>query len=150
MKLVDASEFEVSKKTVASTKLTEGDSIVSILPLTVYQEEMEQGVFLMGGDDDIPEEEMFGFPAAQEMFSSDIVVLQTEKGFFLRFKIEEVPEKKKNAIGVRGMKLAKEDVISHVYLMDAGDNLIVEADGTQVELRKLKLKKRDQTGQKIR
>lgn len=150
MKLVDALEFEVSKKTVASTKLTEGDSIVSILPLTVYQEEMEQGVFLMGGDDDIPEEEMFGFPAAQEMFSSDIVVLQTEKGFFLRFKIEEVPEKKKNAIGVRGMKLAKEDVISHVYLMDAGDNLIVEADGTQVELRKLKLKKRDQTGQKIR
>ena len=128
MKFVDASEFEVSKRTVASTKLAEGDLIVSIYVLD------------KGYDDFLMSEENMAF--------SDIVVLQTEQGVFLRFKTEEIPEKKKGAVGVRGMKLLKNDKVEKVYVMDAGDTLEVEANGVKVELRSLKLKKRDQTGWK--
>ena len=39
------------------------------------------------------------------MDSSRIVVLQTENGIFLRFPLNEIPEKKKNAIGVIGIRL---------------------------------------------
>ena len=128
MKFVDASEFEVSKRTVTSTKLAEGDLIVSIYALD------------KGYDDFLMSEENMAF--------SDIVVLQTEQGVFLRFKTEEIPEKKKGAVGVRGMKLLKNDKVEKVYVMDAGDTLEVEANGVKVELRSLKLKKRDQTGWK--
>lgn len=128
MKFVDASEFEVSKRTVASTKLAGGDLIVSIYALD------------KGYDDFLMSEENMAF--------SDIVVLQTEQGVFLRFKTEEIPEKKKGAVGVRGMKLLKNDKVEKVYVMDAGDTLEVEANGVKVELRSLKLKKRDQTGWK--
>ncbi len=128
MKFVDASEFEVSKRTVASTKLAEGDLIVSIYALD------------KGYDDFLMSEENMAF--------SDIVVLQTEQGVFLRFKTEEIPEKKKGAVGVRGMKLLKNDKVEKVYVMDAGDTLEVKANGVKVELRSLKLKKRDQTGWK--
>ena len=128
MKFVDASEFEVSKRTVASTKLAEGDLIVSIYALD------------KGYDDFLMSEENMAF--------SDIVVLQTEQGVFLRFKTEEIPEKKKGAVGVRGMKLLKNDKVEKVYVMDAGDTLEVEANGVKVELRSLKLKKRDRTGWK--
>lgn len=92
----------------------------------------------------MPEDSMTGQTA------EGVVVLQTEKGLFLRFPIEDVPEKKKGAIGVRGMKLTKDDEIARVYVMDAGDNREVEVNGVKVQLRKLKLKKRDQAGQKVK
>ena len=37
------------------------------------------------------------------------IVLQTMNGYFLRFASTEVPEKKKGAVGVRGIKLQKKD-----------------------------------------
>ncbi len=43
------------------------------------------------------------------------IVLQTREGYFLRFPIEEIPEKKKGAIGVRGMKLSEKDSVENVY-----------------------------------
>ena len=33
------------------------------------------------------------------------IILQTKDGYFLKFSLEEIPEKKKGAVGVRGMKL---------------------------------------------
>ena len=42
------------------------------------------------------------------------IVLQTEGGYFLRFLLAEVPEKKKGAVGVRGMKLQKSDRIDTI------------------------------------
>ena len=77
-------------------------------------------------------------------------MLQTENGIFLRFPLKEVPEKKKGAIGVRGIKLNTEDFVKEVYLIDVGDNDIVEYKGKQVELRKLKTGKRDTKGVKVR
>lgn len=134
MKTVDASEFEVSKRTVASTKLTEGDSLVAIRKLEPPLEYFEDEIW---SDD------------SQACDDSQIVVLQTEKGMFLKFWTSEVPEKKKGAVGVRGMKLSKGDLIEKVYVMDAGDNIEAQSNGVTIELRQLKLKKRDQSGQKM-
>lgn len=43
---------------------------------------------------------------------------RTKKGIFLRFDISEVPEKKKTALGVRGIKLSVDDAVEEVYLLD--------------------------------
>ena len=59
-----------------------------------------------------------------------------------------MPEKKKGAVGVRGLKLTKDDVITHVYVTDAGDSVTVDIMGTEYDLRKLTTKKRDQSPQK--
>lgn len=45
------------------------------------------------------------------------VVLQTKNGYFLRFLSADVPEKKKAAVGVRGIKLQKKDELEEVYLL---------------------------------
>ncbi len=85
-----------------------------------------------------------------ELSINSIVTLQTEKGYLLRFPVMEVPEKKKSAIGVRGIKLTKEDAIVRVYVTDAGDNPEIEVNKAKIQLRDIKIKKRDQTGQKIK
>ena len=170
MKLVDASEFEVSKRTVASTKLSEGDVIVSIEVLNPDAQscmsEAESNMMLSGGfgeDMDIFSERNTDFDIVQdageiltleehlaELSINSIVTLQTEKGYLLRFPVMEVPEKKKSAIGVRGIKLIKDDMIVRVYVTDAGDNPEIEVNKTKIWLRDIKIKKRDQAGQKIK
>lgn len=83
-------------------------------------------------------------------YTREILVLQTENGVFLRFPLKEIPEKKKTAVGVRGIKLNADDFVSNVYLLDVGDNDVVEYKGKKVELRKLKTGRRDTKGVKVR
>ena len=78
------------------------------------------------------------------------VVLQTENGYFLRFPAEEVAEKKKTAIGVRGIKLQKNDALESVYLFEEGTEMKVPYKEKEVTLNRLKLAKRDGTGTKTR
>lgn len=78
------------------------------------------------------------------------IVLQTEEGYFLRFSLEEIPEKKKGAIGVRGMKLSSKDVVEAAYYtQNAVEHDIIYKD-KKIELNKLKLGKRDSKGIKVR
>lgn len=116
IKKVDGSEFRVSKRTIAATKLQEDDEVISV----------------------------------QVIHGSQNVVLQTENGYFLRFLSEEVSEKKKTAIGVRGMKLQKNDVLESVYLFEEGTEIKVPYKEKEVTLNRLKLAKRDGTGTKAR
>ncbi len=78
------------------------------------------------------------------------VVLKTKDGFFLRFNVEEVPEKKKSAVGVRGMKLTKNDSVEEVFFTRNGDEQSFEYKGKNIELNKIKLMKRDSKGVKVR
>ena len=78
------------------------------------------------------------------------VVLQTENGYFLRFPAEEIAEKKKTAIGVRGIKLQKNDALESVYLFEEGTEMKVPYKEKEVTLNRLKLAKRDGTGTKTR
>ena len=83
-------------------------------------------------------------------YTREILVLQTNEGIFLRFPIKEVPEMKKATLGVKGIKLNPEDFVSNVYLLDIGDNEVVEYKGKKIDLRKLKIGKRGTKGVKVR
>lgn len=78
------------------------------------------------------------------------IVLQSTEGYFLRFPVEEIPEKKKGAIGVRGMKLGPKDSLEAVYYTRNAVEQTIEYNGKELELNKLKLGKRDSKGVKIR
>ena len=116
VKLVDGGEFDVSKRTVAATKLGEGDTVVSVIPLSEQKS----------------------------------IVLQTKEGFFLKFDLEEIPEKKKAALGVRGMKLGAGDEVENVYYIQAAAASEIEYKGKKILLNHLKNAKRDGKGTKIR
>lgn len=175
MKLVDSDEFNVTKRTVAATKLGEGDSVVNVaITEAVDRAEPEEqvNVMLSGGFDDgfTPgfDDEMgfsdMSFDFDQEpsdmlvtddepdvedgVVSNQIIVLQTIKGMFLRFPLREIPEKKKGAIGIKGIKLAEDDSVDKVYVLDPGDNVTVEFKGKEIQLRKLKTAKHGGKGTK--
>ena len=116
MKLVDGGEFDVSKRTVAATKLGEGDKVVSVMSVLEQRN----------------------------------IILQTKEGFFLRFPIEEIPEKKKGAVGVRGMKLGAKDKVERVYYTQNGVETSIEYKEKKILLNNLKAAKRDTKGTKIR
>lgn len=116
IKKVEGTEFQVAKRTIAATKLQEGDEVVSV---QVINDNLQ-------------------------------MVLQTKEGFFLRFSAEEVSEKKKGAIGVRGIKLKKSDEVEHVYLFEEGVERKVTYRDKEVTLNRLKSGKRDGTGTKTR
>ena len=116
VKKVEGAEFQVAKRTIAATKLQEGDEIAAVDVVTDNQH----------------------------------IVLQSKEGYFLRFPAEEVPEKKKGAVGVRGMKLKKKDELAHAYLLEEGADAKAMHGEKEVALSRLKIAKRDGTGTKTR
>lgn len=78
------------------------------------------------------------------------LVLQSAEGCFLRFPVEEIPEKKKAAIGVRAMKLSAKDHLEEVYALADGEERNILYKEKEVALQKLKNGSRDQKGTKIR
>ena len=78
------------------------------------------------------------------------IVFRSKEGYFLRFAIEEIPEKKKNAIGVRGMKMGDKDYLEKVYYTQNGIENVIKYKGKKMDLNKLKLNKRDSKGTKVR
>jgi len=78
------------------------------------------------------------------------IVLQSAEGFFLRFGVDEIPMKKKMAIGVRGMKLGDKDLLEAVYYTQNAVDKSIDYKGRTLELNKLKLGKRDSKGVKVR
>lgn len=115
-KIVDGSEFDVSKRTIAATKLNEGDAVIGIAPV------------------------------------SDIshVVIQSHNGYFLKFACTDIPEKKKGAVGVRGMKLSEDDFGEMLYFLKNGTEQLIAYKDKELSLNKLKLAKRDTKGTKVR
>lgn len=78
------------------------------------------------------------------------IILRSKDGYFLRFSADEIPEKKKGAIGVRGMKLGNGDYLEEIYYTYNGmENPIVYNDKT-IEISRIKLMKRDAKGTKLR
>ncbi len=86
------------------------------------------------------------FPITEQKY----VVLQTEFDVFLKFEIDEVPVKKKGAVGVRAIKLTGSDRISNVYYLFEEDDKSVKVGSKTVLLSRLKAAKRDTKGSKLR
>ena len=78
------------------------------------------------------------------------VVLQTKEGYFLKFAADEVAEKKKAAVGVRGIKLKKNDELEQVYLIGEGQESTIRYSERDLYLNRLKLAKRGGMGTKAR
>ena len=78
------------------------------------------------------------------------IVLQTADGYFLRFSIEEIPRKKKAALGVRGMKLQDGDKVDAVYLLQPQEDAVAIFREKEVHLNRLRIGKRDTKGAKTR
>ena len=114
IKLVDGKEFEVSRKLITATKLSDGDEVICVKAIN-------------GGD---------------------TVVMQSEKDMFLRIEADTIPEKKKTAVGVRGMKLAKGDELTNIYVLSEGDTLEVKVKDKDVAIHRLHVAGRDTKGVK--
>lgn len=116
LKKVGGTEFQVSKRTIAATKLSEEDEVTAVDVLT----------------DNLQ------------------VVLQSKDGYFLRFPASEVPEKKKGAVGVRGIRLKKKDELFKVHLFEEGMECKAAYGEKEIVLNRLKTAKRDGMGTKPR
>ena len=88
--------------------------------------------------------------SVQVVTENQHAVLQTKGGYFLRFPASEIPEKKKGAVGVRGMKLQKKDELELVYLFEEGTEAKGKFGEKEIMLNRLKVAKRDSTGTKSR
>lgn len=115
LKQVKGEEFDVSKRTVAATKLNGGETLLLVQPLAGTEEES--------------------------------IVMQTEKNMFLRFPASDVPEKKKSAIGVRGMKIDGKDSLLAVFLLGTEEHTI-KVKEKEIALHRLRLANRDGKGVK--
>ncbi len=116
IKKVEGTEFQVSKRTIAATKLSEGDEVTAVEVIT----------------DNLQ------------------IVLRSKEGYFLRFPASEVPEKKKSAVGVRGIRLKKKDELEQAYLFEEGAGYRIVWGDKELMPDRLKLSKRDGTGTKPR
>ncbi len=74
------------------------------------------------------------------------MILRSEKGMFLRIEAACIPEKKKGAVGVRGMRLSAEDMLAEAYLLMPGESLTVPLRERELELSRLRVGKRDTKG----
>ena len=76
----------------------------------------------------------------------ETLVMCSHKDMFLRIECEQIPQKKKSAVGVRGMKLAAGDTLKHIYVLHEGENAEVEVKGKMVALNRLHIGNRDTKG----
>ena len=112
LKQVEGSEFDVSKRTTAATKLNAEDGLLGIALVS----------------------------------EQDTLVMQSEKNMFLRIAVSEIPQKKKAAVGVRGMKLSQGDVLAAFHVLGADDVKAVAVKEKEIYLNRLHVAGRDTKG----
>lgn len=85
-------------------------------------------------------------------FAEDVqqIVLRTEQGVFLRFALQEIPQKKKGAVGVRGIRLSEGDSLEEIYYLEPQGEQVIKYKEKDVYLNKLRIGKRDTKGAKAR
>ncbi len=116
LKQVAGLEFDVTKRSIAATKLMENDRLIHIAVSSADQQ----------------------------------MILQTHHGYFIRFMTAEIPEKKKGAIGVRGIKLGSDDFIENAYVTNNTGSFAIHYKDQQIMATRIKLTARDTKGTKLR
>lgn len=79
---------------------------------------------------------------------NDTLVMASKKDMFLRIDCALIPQKKKGAVGVRGMKLAAGDELKEIHVLHEGEEKEVEVKGKPVALHRLHVGNRDTKGVK--
>lgn len=93
----------------------------------------------------LAEGERLLFVQPLEGTEEESVVMQTEKGMFLRFLASDVPEKKKSAVGVRGMRIEGKDRLKAVYLLGQEPRSVAWKE-KEIALHRLRIANRDGKG----
>ncbi|MCC8082178.1 MAG: DNA topoisomerase 4 subunit A [Lachnospiraceae bacterium] len=114
IKCVNGSEFDVSKRTTAATKLADGDRLLCV------------------GEAD----------------AETTLVMQSDKNYFLRIAAADIPEKKKSALGVRGMHMSAGESLEAAWILHQDVSPSVEVGGKEVVLNRLRIGSRDTRGVK--
>ena len=112
-------EFETNRSQIVSTKLEEGDEIVSICLLSASE--------VMNGDQK--------------------VIILTDKGLSLGFPLGEVSELKKTSRGVKAITLEKKDTVSFATVVNQSSESFTFQD-KELSVKKVRNRKRGDKGQK--
>ena len=121
IKLVSGIEFETNRSMIVSTKLEDGDAIVSI-------------TMLSGSD---------------ALDGTKKVILLTAKGLSLGFTVSEVSELKKTSRGVKAIALDAGDTVTFTALVSPDTETFQYHDKT-LNAKKVKIRKRGAKGQKVK
>ena len=119
IKLVSGIEFETNRAVISTTKLDEGDEIVSVIDLSGHIVSL----------------------------SDSKVILLTEEGLSLGFPLSEVSELKKTSRGVKGIALEKEDKVALATVVTPEIEYF-EYKATKLSAKKVRNRKRGAKGQK--
>lgn len=76
------------------------------------------------------------------------LVMQSAKDMFLRIDASAIPEKKKGAIGVCGMKLGEGDTLTYIYMLGETDSPTVTVKDKEIVLNRLHIGNRATKGVK--
>ncbi|MDF2879533.1 MAG: hypothetical protein K0R54_90 [Clostridiaceae bacterium] len=77
------------------------------------------------------------------------VILTTKKNYALKFDISLVNELKKNSKGVKSIVLYEDDYVENIYLLDKNEEKMITVNGKSVDLKKMRMKQRNQIGVKL-
>ena len=76
------------------------------------------------------------------------LVLRSAGGYFLKFRLDEIPSQKKASMGVHGMRLSKNDQVEGAYLIGEDQPGVITVNDQEVDISRMKLGKRDTKGTK--
>ena len=135
VKMVEGGEFSAQKKTIMATKLSDSDRLAAVARIPA------------DGTDSGDRGSGSG-PGPKKKY----LILQSEAGYFLRFELGEVTMKKKNALGIKGMNLSKEDHVRQIYLTGIREEEADHIDYKDKPLyfSKIRLMSRNTKGVKVR
>lgn len=118
VKKVSGTEYETIRSMIASTKLEDGDSLVSVIPLNEH-----------------------------DALEGRKVIMITEKGLSLGYSLEEVNELKKASKGVKGITLEKNDFLQYVTVLPTDQETFI-LGGKECSAKKVRNRTRGAKGQK--
>ena len=75
---------------------------------------------------------------AHAVTDQQYIVLRTADAMFLKFPIAEIPEQKKTARGVKGMKLGPKDLVEDAYLIRSGEPNLLSWHEREIDLNRLR------------
>ena len=78
------------------------------------------------------------------------VILQSSNNYFIRFLLSEIPEMKKTAAGVKGMRLDGKEKVENAYITEAVSEDAITVGSKTVSLNSVKLLGRGGKGTKIK
>ena len=115
---------------MGQVKLTQGSEFVSSVRTVAATKLQESDSVIMVGLAD----------------TCDTVFMLSGMGQYIRFTLSEVPEMKKAAVGVRGIRLADDDEVTAAYLLGGQGEFTIDYNGKKLSPGRVKISKRGGKG----